>query len=402
MPVPTFDKNKKKKARKLRLIIFGLCVAVAGLAFGIYYSLNKVGSLSTIFQSVDPNASSQAILTPVPEGVSRCSVAYTDWLPYFFRDKLIYCDSNFHCKVKTEITVSQLSYADRFSDGLARLSLKEAGKPDSIVYIGTSGKIEIPSDASRDTSGPFSEGLAYSVDKASGKLGFIDKKGNYSIPPKFVMSHSTKQNTVNKISQLENCFFSSGLAPVYNEKVNTKFQVLPSCGYIDHSGKFVIPTKFVEGCAFVGSRARVCVKDESQFGRRWGYIDPKGTFIITPVYMQAQNFSNDLAAVLDYQGRWGFIDKNGKFVIAAKYSDINAFSEGIAAASVTTDKKLWGYLRKNGIWLIEPQFENAEDFHGGEAHASNGDADSKSKEDFWINANGKVERHRRQLIPFDI
>ena len=120
--------------------------------------------------------------------------------------------------------------------------------------------------------------------------------------------------------------------------------------------------------------------------------------------MQAQDFSEDLGAVLNFQGYWGFLDKSGNYVIPAKFNDVGSFSEGFAAAAITTQdkrEKKWGYIKKrDGSWLIEPRFDLADAFQDGEAHASSGEG--AGKEDYWINTSGKIERHKRQLIPFEI
>jgi hypothetical protein len=401
--LPTFDKDKKKKAKKRRRLIICLFIVAAGLFSGICYHLHRQGLLASIFPALNFGAPAQAPITPAPQSNDRCPVTYSDWDPYFFHEKLVYCDANFKCRAKTNIDQSQVVFADRFSDGLARISLKTASGDDAIAYLATSGKIEIAADPAREFSGPFSEGLAYSIDKESRTLGFIDKHGKYVISPRFYLSNSSKHTYVQKANQLANCIFVCGLAPVYTEKVNSRIPMTPACGYIDHKGKFVIPPIYLQGCAFVENHARINVRDTTRLLARWGFIDTHGNRVIQPIYMQAHDFSDSLAAVLDYQSRWGFVDKKGKYVIPAKFSDADIFSEGLAAAATTTnDKKLWGYIRKDGSWLIEPRFDDAGAFHNGEAHAICGDPESTSREDYWINKAGKIEHHRHQLIPFDI
>jgi hypothetical protein len=401
---PLFDKNKQKKARQLKMVIFGLAITALALFGGIFFALQKTGSLSTIAgvnNNNKANSNNPLPITPLASSDLNCSVNYTDWTPFSFHDKLIYCDSSYRCHVKTKIDSAKVLYADRFSDGLARVALKNADNSNSIVYVDTTGKVVIDADAKRELSGPFAEGLAFSVDKTTRKLGFIDKHGKYVVPPRFALA-SSKKAPVRKEFQLENCFFSSGLAPVYSEKVNAITADSPACGYIDHKGNFSIQPSYLRGCAFVEGRALILAKDESRFHKRWGFIDTHGKKVIDSVYMEAHNFSDGMAAVLDYQDRWGYVDKTGKYTIPAKFSDAEPFSEGLAAVAVPGDKKLWGYIHADGSWLIQPRFEKADAFHDGEAHASNGDPNSKLFEEFWINSSGVIESHRRRLIPLEI
>jgi hypothetical protein len=48
-------------------------------------------------------------------------------------------------------------------------------------------------------------------------------------------------------------------------------------------------------------------------GRRFGYIDKNGKFVINPQFDRAGDFENELAPVW-VAGRQGYIDKSGKFV----------------------------------------------------------------------------------------
>lgn len=411
MPLPIFDKEKKKKAQRLRNIVLGLSIAAVLIFGGIYFVLHKeLGSIKEIFQP-STNSNQEGPISLAPVGRNSPSIKYENWDPIFFHDKLCYCDSNYKVHVKTEIKADDVYLADRFSDGLARIQLRPEEKPASCVYIGSNGKIAIEDDADHEYRGPFSEGLAAFLDKHSHKLGFMDKHGKTAIPAEFFVSLDEKKAANRKKEQLENSVFSSGLAPVYSSSINDTVEFTPSCGYIDHKGNYVIPIKYIQGCAFVDDRARVDVKDKSQMHHRWGYIDPKGKLILKPLYMKILDLSEGLAAVLDYKGKWGYIDKDGKYVIPSQFTDAESFTEGFATcAQVIENKKLWGYIRKDGSWLVPPRFDKAEPFHNGEAYACNGSSDEQTKgrkrrpprEEFWIDNKGKIERHHAAIVPFDV
>jgi len=85
-----------------------------------------------------------------------------------------------------------------------------------------------------------------------------------------------------------------------------------SCGYIDTTGKVIIPLQFPtaadfsNGVAVIGSGEY----DENYEGRKYGYVDSTGTIIINPQFDSANNFYEGRAAVSIGAGdsvRWGFI-----------------------------------------------------------------------------------------------
>jgi hypothetical protein len=98
------------------------------------------------------------------------------------------------------------------------------------------------------------------------------------------------------------------------------------CGFIDKTGKLIIPAKFDhvygfrEGVAFV--------EDGKQ-----GLIDKTGRVIIPWPYKNYPSFSRGLARV-SVDGKWGFIDTAGKMVIPPQFDYADNFSEGLAAVRV--------------------------------------------------------------------
>jgi hypothetical protein len=80
---------------------------------------------------------------------------------------------------------------------------------------------------------------------------------------------------------------------------------------------------------------------------KFGFINKKGEVVIKPVYDQAENFSEGLAAVnigLEMghyfysfiavkEGQWGFINEKGEVVIPIIYHSVTAFSEGLAVVN---------------------------------------------------------------------
>ena len=77
---------------------------------------------------------------------------------------------------------------------------------------------------------------------------------------------------------------------------------------------------------------------------KYGYIDKTGKEIVPPKYDYAMDFSEGFASVR-LNGKWGVIDKTGKEIIPLKYDYGWPFSEGVAAGSLN-DK--WGYIAVPG------------------------------------------------------
>jgi len=177
----------------------------------------------------------------------------------------------------------------------------------------------------------------------------------------------------------------------------------PRKGFIDKTGKMVVPAKFSYVYPFSGGQAAATQSERGDSG--WGFIDKTGQWSITPTYKWSSGFHNGLAPAsatgenecvyvnqkgdqvfrITVQGgkldcvssrsdftkgllRWfqdkrcGFVDVEGKIVIPAKFDHIEDFSEGVAAVMVG---KVWGYIDTTGRYIAKPQFSTARSFHNG-------------------------------------
>jgi WG containing repeat len=95
-------------------------------------------------------------------------------------------------------------------------------------------------------------------------------------------------------------------------------------GYIDRTGKIVIPAKFdridqdfSEGLAAVS------------IGEKWGYIDPMGKIVIPLKFDQTRSFHEGLGAV-KIGDKWGYVDPTGKVLIPARFGTPGSFKNGFA------------------------------------------------------------------------
>jgi len=173
------------------------------------------------------------------------------------------------------------------------------------------------------------------------KYGYINKKGEIVIETKY------------KSEKLPNNF-SDGLALV---KIKGKY------GYIDTKGNIAIEPIFEEARDFSEGMAAVRKPEEM-----WGYINVKGEMIVDCSKLRiANDFSDGLARVcflLEYRdSNFQYIDKEGKVVFTTNYGCGN-FHEGLASM-LREGEELHGYMDKTGEIVIEPQFYSAKGFKDG-------------------------------------
>jgi hypothetical protein len=204
------------------------------------------------------------------------------------------------------------------------------------------------------------------------KWGYIDKTGRLIIPFKFDGAG----------------IFSAGLAAV---------DIKEKTGYIDKTGKFVIQPRFISGFSFSEGLAVVLIRRIGQEGKtsfyKYGYIDRSGRVVIQPPQDPASlkwfamaskglAFSEGLAYV--EHGKLGFIDKAGRLIISPTYNDAQPFSEGLAVVMLE-DK--YGYIDRSGKMVIPFQFKDAGPF-------SEGLAAINSNENQW----GYIDKSAKLVI----
>lgn len=109
--------------------------------------------------------------------------------------------------------------------------------------------------------------------------------------------------------------------------------------------------------------------------KRYGFINTKGQFVVKPVFLDAHDFSEGLAAVKlpatqSNPAAWGFIDTSGKMVIPAKFSiEPGNFRTGRAPVEKRNGHKVM--INKAGE-VVSPEFyELSECFSNGNAIAGN-------------------------------
>jgi hypothetical protein len=192
-----------------------------------------------------------------------------------------------------------------------------------------------------------------SADGKTQKVGFIDADGKVLIQP------GEWDDVFSKRILDQPVFFSGGFCGV---KKDGKW------GFIDTSGKLVIPDQFDEVGPFMEGLASV------KLGSQWGFIDNTGSYAINPQFDQVGDFHEGLAAVHKDDG-WGFINKAGRVVIPPRgdygYVDPDGFSDGLAGvclkASLMTPGSDWrscNYIHRDGT-SASPTFHDVTTFSEG-------------------------------------
>lgn len=287
-----------------------------------------------------------------------------------------------------------------------------------VGFINERGKVVISPqiEASIDEVGDFSEGLAQ-----VGNHGYIDSTGSLAIHhhdyccysdfsegrasaatddpdnryEKLGLILDTGGNVVANTRAFGLGNFSEGLA-TYEAKGKRgirkftpplEYRDFPGLkGFIDQTGKLVIPPSFADVGPFKGGLARAAVDGychlvtagnyrqgsptsgyPSSCGGapadavapcNVGFINKQGAFAIEAHFESAQDFSETLAAVR-IGGLWGFIDATGKLVIPPRFEQVQPFREGFAAVKL---QGKWGFIDKAGNVAIRARFEAVDSF----------------------------------------
>ena len=283
-------------------------------------------------------------------------------------------------------------------------------------FIDKNGKLQVKLAADAE-AGEFHDGLA--PVKVGSSWGYINRTGAWVIPPQFGKASN----------------FSQGLAAVFikdkkvyafiNRQAKGVLEVDATavgdfhdgiamvvkgdkCGYIDHTGKDVIPMvyRFVE--ARYSSQGVIPValmfKDKST-AIKWTFVDHKNHPVVPEVFDGAKEVTDAMAPVMYKVARednskevvdvWGWLNASGKsFAVKPEYADIEPFSEGYAHVKLLVDPKSSGpqkqhtFIDNKGKQFTQ-RFDGAGSFSDGLAAVALLSAESKILWGF-INSKGEL------------
>lgn len=222
----------------------------------------------------------------------------------------------------------------------------EKGKP--IRYITSKGEsafsLATLQGESVEQAGDFRCGRA-PFQLASGRWGFIDRKGQVAIPARFSAVSA----------------FREGYA-IASEADPQKPEVLGRFGLIDTDGRACIP--FQEGRLFLGgvSDGLIAYTDGDQ--SQWGFMNVRGEKVIRPQdrFRKVTPFIGGHAAFFDGE-RWGVMDTSGEVVVRAKYQLVVPGKDLL----LVCDGEKWGYRDFKDREVISCQYQDALPFSGSRA-----------------------------------
>ena len=244
--------------------------------------------------------------------------------------------------------------------------------PGKWGYIDKTGKLVIPLKFTHAED--FSEGLAAVTDGDRG--GFIDHTGKILFEVPLDVTLGFHEGIVGVLLRGGVTYFDRTGKKVpspaidYGPSYHSMSEGLAAIatggksGFIDQTGKLLIEAKFEDAGAFSEGLAPVKIKGEVVWcprdadGNRsgstmlWGYIDKTGKLVIPAQFESAAPFSEGLAAIHNCDQAY-FIDKSGKTVISEKFRYASSFSGGLAhVETMTKDDLLFSYVDKTGkiVW----------------------------------------------------
>lgn len=213
--------------------------------------------------------------------------------------------------------------------GDASVKLIPVANGNQFGYIDWDGKIVInPQFAEANL---FKDGVA--LIRTSGnepQYGYIDTKGNYVINPQYLYATD----------------FEDGIA------LTVKANEAPKG--INPKGEVVFEIKNAQSVKSF-SEGLAAFSIESDEGLKWGFINNKGTTVITPQFYNVEKFSDGKCAVSNKEGKWGYIDKTGKILINNQFASADIFKSGNAVVFDTSRKA--GLIDDTGKYIINPQFQ---------------------------------------------
>jgi hypothetical protein len=223
--------------------------------------------------------------------------------------------------------------ADEFHEGLAAAHL---GKTSG--FIDHTGRFRI--NAPFDVSWGFSEGVV--LVKSNLQMIYLDRRGKRLATPPLDPNYYGHS-------------FHDGLAAI---RIRDKW------GFMDKTGRLVIAPQFIEAGDFSEGLAAVelpidqskeqpCKLDETSsytVAKKFGYIDRTGKLVIPPQWEYAGPFVAGLANVSACD-KASFIDKTGHIQIATAFNEASPFAGALAPVNIGS---LIGYIDKTGKVIWQP------------------------------------------------
>ena len=197
--------------------------------------------------------------------------------------------------------------ADDFSQSDATLTFT-INNPAMTVAVDNWLGQNLPGLWSREAGSMGDFKLVQQVDAPTKNVyGYIDHSGKFLISPQFGQAGP---------------FTESGLASIVVGNL---------AGYVDTTGKIVINPQFADSNPFLRVKgewlAVVSIPGDGSGNPKYGLIDTKGNYKITPQFDGLQSLSPDGYAVASSGELWGAVDMTGKYVVQPIYATLFAIGK---------------------------------------------------------------------------
>lgn len=290
-------------------------------------------------------------------------------------------------------------FAKPFSEGLAAVCASEGdGRmmhyKDEYYYITPEGKpaftekkfFRKPKPVVFKDADSFSEGLA--AVRVEYKTGYIDKQGKMVIQPQYrnglefrngkalvLTDGGEPWQYIDKEGKTLVTFgnwrfwghahapqFMDGLALVSVWEHSTELH-----GFVDETGKLVIPMIYTNAQPFSEGLAAVQINDDAMNG--WVYIDRDGNVVSKRRYYSASSYRDGLAKISHSTFDVEYIDKNGETVLSVPKEGILHRYGNTFERMLCTDeqRRRCGIQDMHGNWIIEAAFPPISEFSEGMA-----------------------------------
>lgn len=191
---------------------------------------------------------------------------------------------------------------------------------------------------------------------------YMDEASNANKKVLYVLSHDNGKESLLFDD------FSEALPPVFDEVFTMQDGLMRAMknGFsviVTEKGK-ILPGEYLHINEFKEDLSSVKSKDN-----KCGFIDRSGKVVIPLEYEDAGNFSEGLAPVKK-DGKWGYISKSGEVKIPFEFDEASDFSEEYA---VVSQNRKAGFIDKNGVSPTGFVFDSGEPFRYGVAVVKNGD-----------------------------
>lgn len=265
---------------------------------------------------------------------------------------------------------------------VAQLSMDERSFLDTNYLHGwksASGKVLVPGTYHLPLR-YYGSGLVGIADK-NYKRGLLDTNGIVIVPPKYGAIGMFNEGMALVINKDQKNFYldSTGKEIHFDLDFDKSYAVFEGMiqvvkdnrsGFMNKNGKLIIPFRYHDARAFSNGFAAVALDSTTTASGRkiplWGYIDKSGKEVIPPAYTAVGSsvgeglFPVSLSDPFSKDPRnitWGYLNSSGKLVIPYKFNHAYSFSDGIALVCIgktNTSSGKWGFINKNQEFIFPP------------------------------------------------